>query len=234
MSNVSTRERFWVEYYAKVVEQGEPWLDYSNERVQTQTFGLALEAAGPLRAKSCLDIGCGRGDFCRVLTALHAESVTGVDIVPDLIAAHVRDEPHVRWLCGSLQDAAFVGQLGAHDVVFLLEVLQLMPVAGTLRAAWDRLLPGGRLVAMVPNANCPIVIRTRERLHANYAPPTLGELQAVLTGLPDVEHAAYRGLSFSHDQRVVPYDVGSWSPVGGWEAEPNRIQLVALKGTAAT
>ena len=78
---VSTQEQFWRDYYVEIVEKGNLWLDYSNERVQAQTFALALEAAGPVRSKQCIDIGCGWGDFCCTLSALQASTVTGVDIV---------------------------------------------------------------------------------------------------------------------------------------------------------
>jgi 2-polyprenyl-3-methyl-5-hydroxy-6-metoxy-1,4-benzoquinol methylase len=225
---VSTREQFWTEYYAGVVESGAPWLDYSNDRVQAQTFGLVLEAAGPLRFRTCVDIGCGRGDFCRVLRALHASAVTGVDIVPELIAEHQRTDPEIQWLCGSI-DGGVLERIGTYDVAFLLEVLQLMPLEATLHAVWTRVRPGGRLVGMVPNARCPIVSRTRERFAANYAAPSLADIQRVVATLRDVEHAAYRGLSFALDQRVVPYDVGGWREPPHPAREPNRIQFAILK-----
>jgi hypothetical protein len=39
---MSTQEQFWSCYYGEIVKKANPWLDYSNERVQAQTFGLAL------------------------------------------------------------------------------------------------------------------------------------------------------------------------------------------------
>ena len=65
---------------------------------------------------------------------------------------------------------------------FVLEVLQYVPLAEALGALWERLLPGGRIVGVVPNADCPIVSRTRARFGANYAPPTLRQIDAVLQG----------------------------------------------------
>jgi 2-polyprenyl-3-methyl-5-hydroxy-6-metoxy-1,4-benzoquinol methylase len=226
---MNTQEQFWLSYFGDVFKKGNSWLDYSNDRVQTQTFGLALEAAGSVRTKQCVDIGCGWGDFCRTLSVLRASSVTGVDIVPEVITEHTRAYPHIRWLCGSLQNPDLAEQLGSYDVAFLLEVLQYVPLADAMRVVWERLLPGGRIVAMVPNASCPIVSRTRDRFAAKYAPPTIEQIDTVLRGWPELEHAAYRGLSFAADQRLVPYEVSSWLTSGGWEAEPNRIQFVALK-----
>jgi SAM-dependent methyltransferase len=155
--------------------------------------------------------------------------VTGVDIVPEMIARHEREHPQIRWLCGSLQSADFLEQLGSYDIVFLLEVLQYVPAAAALGALWECLLPGGRIVGVVPNADCPIVSRTRERFGANYAPLTLGHIDAVLRGLDELEYAAYRGLSFGRDQRLAPYEVSPWRTSWDSESEPNRIQFVAIK-----
>ena len=229
---MSTQEQFWSSYYAEVVKTGDSWLDYSNERVQAQTFGLALEAAGPISARSCVDIGCGWGQFCRSLSALRASRVTGVDIVPEMIAQHEREHPHIRWLCGSLQSPDLLEQLGSYDIAFVLEVLQYAPLAEALGALWERLLPGGRIVGVVPNADCPIVSRTRARFGATYAPPTLHQIDAVLQGCDDLEYAAYRGLAFGCDQRLAPYEVSSWRTLRQWESEPNRIQFVGIKRSA--
>ena len=99
-------------------------------------------------------------------------TVTGVDIVSEVIAQHEREQPRIRWFCGSLR-LPIPSTTGLYDIAFLLEVLQYVPLADALGTIWDRLLPGGRLVAVVPNARCPIVSRTRARFGANYAPPHL-------------------------------------------------------------
>jgi 2-polyprenyl-3-methyl-5-hydroxy-6-metoxy-1,4-benzoquinol methylase len=229
---MKAKEEFWSSYYGDVVKNGNAWLDYSNERVQAQTFGLALEAAGPIRTKHCLDVGCGWGHFCRALDALGAASVTGIDIVPEMIAHHEREYPQIRWLCGSLNTGDLAAQLGSSDLAFLLEVLQYLPFPDTLSDIWRRVLPGGRLVAVVPNANCPIVSRTRERFGDRYAPLGLAEIDAELRSWPDLEYAAYRGWSFAPDQRNVPYQASPWMATGQWDVEPNRLQLVAIKRDA--
>jgi 2-polyprenyl-3-methyl-5-hydroxy-6-metoxy-1,4-benzoquinol methylase len=229
---MNAQEQFWSSYYGDIAKKGDLWLDYSNERVQAQTFGLALEAAGPIRARRCVDIGCGWGHFCRSLSALDASSVTGVDIVPEVIAQHEQEHPHIRWLCGSLQSPNLLEQLGSYDIAFVLEVLQYVPFTQAMGAIWERLLPGGRIVGIVPNIDCPIVSRTRARFGANYAPPSLHQIDAVVQGWAQLEHAAYRGLSFGSDQRLAPYEVSPWGPSREWESEPNRIQFVAIKRCA--
>jgi 2-polyprenyl-3-methyl-5-hydroxy-6-metoxy-1,4-benzoquinol methylase len=226
---MNTQEAFWSSYYADIAKKGVPWLDYSNERSQAQIFGLALEAAGPVRERRCVDIGCGWGTFCQGLRVFQASSVTGIDIVAEVVAQHAREQPDIQWLCGSLHDADLADRLGSYDIAFLLEVLQYGPMAEALGPIWDRLLPGGRIVAVVPNANCPIVLQTRGRFGANYAPPTVHEIDALLRGLPELECFAYRGLSFAVDQRLVPYDVSPWRTSPAFESEPNRVQFVAVK-----
>jgi 2-polyprenyl-3-methyl-5-hydroxy-6-metoxy-1,4-benzoquinol methylase len=229
---MNAKEEFWSSYYGDVVKTGNAWLDYSNERVQVQTFGLALEAAGPIRNRRCLDVGCGWGHFSRLLDSLGAASVTGLDIVPDMIAHHEREYPQIRWMCGSLSTGDLSSELGPFDVVFLLEVLQYLPFPDVLRTVWNRLLPGGRIVAVVPNGNCPIVSRTRSRFGDRYAPLTVAQIEAALGAWPDVECVEYRGWFFGRDQRNVPYEISPWRSSGGWDVEPNRLQLVAIKSAA--
>lgn len=226
------QETFWSEYYGNIVKQGNAWLDYSNERVQAQTFALALEGAGPIENRVCVDIGCGWGGLSRTLAVSRAASVTGVDLVPEMIEQHRVSDPHIQWRAGSLGDPALASMLGSYDLAFLLEVLQYVPLRPALHTMWEQLKPGGRIVAVVPNASCPIVARTRERFGNNYLPPTPGEIASALVDLPDLAHGAYRGLFFAEDQRLTPYQVTPWRTAGDFDGEPNRVQFVAIKANA--
>lgn len=226
---MNVQEDFWADYYGEVAKNGRTWLDYSNERVQAQTFALALESAGPVGGRRCLDIGCGWGGFSKSLSSLGASAVTGVDIVPEIIEQHQQERPDIRWLCGSLGNSALDAELGGCDIAFLLEVLQYVPVADALRRIWQLVSPGGRLVAVVPNGQCPIVARTRERFGGSYAPPTVAEIEHEARSWPELEEFFYRGLSFGAEQRVAPYDVSRWLTSGGWSEAPNRLQFVAIK-----
>lgn len=78
------RESFWAEYYEGVARKGEPWLDYSNERVQAQTFGLVLEALGALSGRSCLDVGCGVGQMARTYAAAYERFCRAHELSPEL------------------------------------------------------------------------------------------------------------------------------------------------------
>ena len=63
------KQESWTEYYQRVFASGNPWLDYSNAHVQGQTFGVAIEAAGPINGKRCLvidDICVGGATFIQL------------------------------------------------------------------------------------------------------------------------------------------------------------------------
>jgi SAM-dependent methyltransferase len=222
-------EEYWATYYRGVVDGGTPWLDYSNARVQAQTLALALEAAGPVHGLRCLDIGCGWGQLTRMLAAAGAVQPTGVDIVPELIAQLAAAHPGHRWACGSPTDDAFLEGLGDFDVVFAVEVLQVVPMAATVEALWRRVVPGGRLVGVVANGRCSIVQRTQQRFGDRYVGIDVDAVSAVLAQLPDVAAFAFRGMFFQQDQTLVPYRAGPWSAAPAWPEEPNRVQFVAQR-----
>ena len=59
----TAKESQWHEYFEGVFRDAGPWLNYPNPQCQTQTWALALEAAGPVAGRRCLDVGCGRGNL---------------------------------------------------------------------------------------------------------------------------------------------------------------------------
>jgi hypothetical protein len=52
-----------------VIDRGTPWLDQSNASVHAQLFSVCIEAARDLQDKSCIDLGCGRGQLAGALRA---------------------------------------------------------------------------------------------------------------------------------------------------------------------
>jgi 2-polyprenyl-3-methyl-5-hydroxy-6-metoxy-1,4-benzoquinol methylase len=231
---MSERERFWTAYYRSVFRVGDPWLDYSNGCVQIQTFAAALDAAGPVDGRRCLDVGCGRGQFARALLGLSAAAVTAIDIVPEVLAQHAAATPGIRWLCGSLEDHDFVSALGDYELTFLLEVLQYVDLRPALQSLWPHVSAGGRLVAVVPNADCPIATRTRVRFGDRYDPVTAAQIAVAVDALPGAAAWALRGLFFGADQTVAPYELSPWSTRCEWTVAPNRWQFVVLKEGGAT
>ena len=225
----ATQQEAWVDYYRGIYAAGNSWLDCSNPRVHEQTFGLAIEAAGPICGKRCLDIGCGRGQVALATAALQASDVVAVDIMAESIEACRERHPHITWEVGSPEDAEFCQSLGQFDIVFIIELLQLVDWRQALHILWDRVSPGGRIVAIVPNEDNPIVRRTIARFGGAYVAPNPAGLMELVRQLPDVDCWAYRGMDFQQNQRIVPYATSPWmtSIVEGFSS--NRLVVVIAK-----
>ena len=223
--------QFWESHYRELFARGPSWLDYSNEKVQLTTLGLCLEASGGVAGRDCLDLGCGHGQFAQLL-AIAGARVTAVDLLEEAMAERRARLPDIIWRAGNLLDSTFVDSLGVFDRVFLLEVLQCVPWLEVLRAVWDHVAPAGRLVAMVPCGDCPIIQRVVARHAGVFSAPTQAELVAALSRLGDTEYWKLRGLTFASDQSLAPYVVSPWTHEPSWASPPNRLQFVAQKRSA--
>ena len=230
----TSQQQSWVDYYHRIYANETTWLDYSNAHVQGQTFGIAIEAAGPLGGKRCLDIGCGRGQLSLAVAALQATEVVGVDIIAESINACRSRYPHVRWEVGSPEDPDFCQSIGQFDVIFIIELLQLVDWRKTLQILWDQISPGGRIVAIVPNKDNPIVQKTIARFAGSYVAPNPTELTELVAQFHNVECWAYRGMDFQQDQRIVPYVTSPWTSSLINDFASNRLVIVIQKqGPAA-
>jgi len=220
----------WATYYRTLHSAAlNTWLDLSNEAVQAQTFATAIEAAGAIEGRRCLDVGSGYGQLSTCLHGLRAREVVGVDIVAETIASCRERFPEVRWECGSPSDQRFIRSLGEFDIVFLVEVLQYVGWEATIRTLWDRVRGGGRIVGVVPNKDDAIVRRTMARFADIYLPPNPAELRMLVSSLPEVEHWACRGMDFQQDQRLFPYVARPWETDGEMEDPANRLAFVIVR-----
>ncbi len=226
------QENFWQKHFASIhlADDGRPlpWLDLSNERVQAQHIGLALEAVGPVSGCHCLDVGCGWGQMTLCLHALGG-NVTGIDIVADRISELQRTNPHIRWIAGSLLDPSVFNSLGYFDIILALEVLQYVDLRHALDLLWSRLNSNGRIVGIIPNAHCPIVQRVMSRFEGNFCAVTGQTLADVLDHLPSTNEWAMKGLIFRSDQQLWPYQTTRWTNAWDWPTEPNRLMFIAQK-----
>lgn len=232
-----TANAFWIEYFEQVCKDGPAWIDYSNERVQLQTFGTVLEVADTLLGKRVLDIGCGRGALCRLVQVLGATQITGVDLASDALATLDAQFSGIQWRAGDITEPDFRAALGTFDVIFSLESMQYLPVPECFDWIFDMLAPGGRFVAMIPYEHCPIVARTKERFGGKYVPPSLDAIVAWARANPEATLAC-RGLTFQEDQRIAAYASSPWitdpETTPTWSAPPNRIQLVLQRAHTTT
>jgi 2-polyprenyl-3-methyl-5-hydroxy-6-metoxy-1,4-benzoquinol methylase len=112
---------------------------------------LPPPSAGPV-----IDIGCGQGHLVRLLLDDHYDAY-GVDVSPEQVAiAHAAGMDRVRH--GDFRDI-LLGQRGEFAAVTatdLLEHLAKEEVLDTFDCVATALMPGGRLIARVPNAVSPL------------------------------------------------------------------------------
>jgi SAM-dependent methyltransferase len=224
-----SRSAFWLAYYTDLAVECGPALDLSNARVHAQSIALCLEAGGELDGRVCLDLGCGRGRLAAAAHALGAAAVTAVDQVPALVAENRAARPDLDWKVGDVTDRAFLAGLPRFDRVFLAEILQYVDATELVPLLWEHVGPGGRLVGMVPNADCPIVARTTERFGGHYQAIGAGDLAAIAARLRGLAGWGLRGLRFAGDQRIAPYAVDGWRAGPPDGAPPNRLNFVLLK-----
>ncbi len=211
--------RHYAERHARVAELGVAGsLDYSNERVRLQTYASLLEGLGELSGRRVLDAGCGWGSLSLALHGFGAE-VIGVDLVAATVVELRRRYPFIDWREADLADPASIEALPAVD-----EVLQYVPFDSAAAALWRLLSAGGRLVAAVPNAECPIAQGVRRRQEGRWQPVSPGEIRAAARRL-GVREVWMRGLDFRSWQTFQPYLAGDWSQ-GDPAGSPNRLVFV--------
>jgi len=172
-------------------------------RLATSERAVVQRRGGDSRLR-VLDAGCGDGLLALAIAKRHpAWSLTGVDLRENLLVgarerAIARGLPNVRFVPGNLEEPL---PEGGFDVVLAVECLEEIPGdRQALRTMSDALMPGGLLVAHVPERNWKPVLRGssatwREQVRQGY---TAEELEAALreAGLEGVEvRPTYRGLA---------------------------------------
>jgi predicted TPR repeat methyltransferase len=117
---------------------------------------LLAPAAGPV-----LDIGCGQGQLVKLMLDDGYDAM-GVDVSPEQVAlAHAAGLDRIHH--GDYRDLldARTGQLAAVTATDVLEHLTKAEVLDTFDRVANALIPGGVLVARVPNAASPFGGRIR-------------------------------------------------------------------------
>lgn len=126
------------------------------ERIRSQEdlYRLVLDAAGPLRERRVLEVGCGLGMGCALaLREYGPGEVTGMDIHPEQLrrarAAHAglleREPQRLRFVQGAAEQMP--SGAGGFDAVVSVEAAQHFPDLTAFAAEAARVLrPGGRAV----------------------------------------------------------------------------------------
>jgi 2-polyprenyl-3-methyl-5-hydroxy-6-metoxy-1,4-benzoquinol methylase len=129
-------------------------------------YGRLLEAILPTipRSASILDVGCGAGLLVHALRQAGFTNVAGVDPTVSLVQVAAGRGLPCRQVPEDFVEQAGGGPDGEHDVIFLLDVLEHIPVdrqLAFLRGLRRLLRPGGRLVLSVPNGSSTVAARWR-------------------------------------------------------------------------
>lgn len=172
-------------------------------RLATTERAVVQERGADSRLR-VLDAGCGDGLLTLAIAKRHpAWSLTGVDLREDLLEgarrrAVARGLPNVRFVSGNLEAPL---PEGGFDVALAVECLEEIPGdRQALRTMSEALVPGGLLVAHVPERNWKPVLpgsseTWREQVRQGY---TAEELEAALreAALEDVSvRPTYRSVA---------------------------------------
>ena len=102
----------------------------------------------PPRCRETLDIGCGKGDFSRLLAA-RSERVTAVDFSPEMIR-RAREEsaafPNIEFQNADVRDWAW--PQSRYDCIVSIATLHHLPPGEILRRCASALVPGGTLAIL--------------------------------------------------------------------------------------
>jgi len=111
-----------------------------------------------------LDIGCGQGLLVHALNSFGFKNVQGVDLSEQQVAVGQKyGLPCIAVDREYISDLATTAP-ATFDLIFLMDVLEHMDKAeqlGILGAISKLLVPGGRLILSVPNANASFGLRWR-------------------------------------------------------------------------
>jgi len=111
-------------------------------------YHARLLARLPRRCGRALEIGCGAGEFSRLLAA-RAESVVAVDLSPQMIRVareRSKQHPNIEFVGGDVMAREFAD--GEFDCVATLTTLHHLPAGRALRKIARALRPGGVFVCL--------------------------------------------------------------------------------------
>ena len=131
---------------AQWAESVEDWV-HQNQSVRTGMLdSWMLEALGDVSGKRVIDIGCGEGRFCRLLTGLGAET-TGIDLTEALIErARSLAVGRENYVVGNAEDLSQMNHESFDLAVSYIVLVDLFDYRRSIQAAFRVLRPGGRFI----------------------------------------------------------------------------------------
>jgi SAM-dependent methyltransferase len=100
----------------------------------------------PPHFENALEIGCGIGEFARLL-ATRARSVVAIDLSPQMIrlaTSRSANYPNIEYLLGDVMSLALPAE--AYDCIVSMATLHHLPLEEALRKIKDALKPNGVLI----------------------------------------------------------------------------------------
>ncbi len=122
-------------------------------------LGSWLDVAG----KDVVDLGSGTGELCRLVKDAGARSVVGVNLSQEEID-FARQQVDAQFVWQDIAEYLEQCLPASVDRIFTLNILEHLDkdsLARVLEGAFRVLRPGGKLIAMVPNATSPFGGMTR-------------------------------------------------------------------------
>lgn len=159
-----------------------------------RNFNLLRLVAGCVRGEQVLDIGCGSGGLLSLLRQ-QSHSVCGIEPNTELVNLANTLHPELRIVQGTGADLDRVS--GSFDAITIIDVLEhIEDDREQLRRIWDRLVPGGQLIVLVPAF--PLLYGERDRNNGHFRRYTSRELIGKLreTGFEPRQQRYWNALGF--------------------------------------
>lgn len=134
------------------------WIEFVRTGDPNREFILdpaMLSMVGPLKGKRVLDVGCGEGRFCRMMSARGARTF-GIDPTSELIALARKDHHEGCYVRGSAESLPFRDR-SFHLVVSYLTLIDIVDFREAVKEMARVLRPKGRLA--IANLNSFITTR---------------------------------------------------------------------------
>ena len=192
-------------------EAAQDWIE-TDQAIRTGMLdSWMLDALGDVSGEKVIDIGCGEGRFCRLLSDLGA-TVTGVDLTEALIErARSVGSKGEGYLVGDAEDLAEVSDDEFDLAVSYIVLVDLLDYRLSIREAYRVLRPGGRFV--VCNVH---PMRTASRSIAGWIRDSSGKLFYPLDNYTEEGPREFKwwGESFINMHRTISSYVGAFLDAG--------------------
>lgn len=133
---------------------------YQQARRMPMTYFLevpsVIRQVGDLSNRTLIDFACGEGFFTRMFRNLGASTVIGTDLSPDMIRlAQQQEASSPLGITYAVADASILHRFGQFDLATAIYLFNYADdeatLANMLANVRQNLVPGGRLIAVIPN-----------------------------------------------------------------------------------